>query len=264
MRAFLICGMILVGGLPVAATAETCSYRIDNPGHGSISTSSQRIDRSTVEHTTTTTIGRGARGAGTLIMNTDGTYEIKNYLGLGPSRKGRWIVNDEGPFSDKGGVELLDVKGPDYGADQRSWFMYTNDEGQLVGREPPYTGFNDLRFTSMSGGACAPRGQAAAAAGGATKPGAATQAAQSPQAALVRPAMSAKVWTHQGFREHFMGKNRAQVEAELGKPHETGYKKWVFHRLTVKDANDPSVISHSATISFTDQESGQVWHIYFS
>jgi hypothetical protein len=70
------------------------------------------------------------------------------YLGLGGTRTGRWIANDEGPFSDKGGIELLEVKSANYDADQRSWFVYL-ENGQLVGREPPYSGFNHLLFTRL-------------------------------------------------------------------------------------------------------------------
>jgi hypothetical protein len=251
------------------ANAEICSFRIDNPGHGSVSSSSQRIDSRTVEHTTATTIGRGARGAGTLVLNSDGSYEVRGYAGLGAVRKGRWIANDEGPFSDKGGIELLDVKGPDYGEDQRSWFVYAGDDGGLVGREPPYTGFNDLRFTRTSGGAgCARLAENAVSP---AQP-ATTRAASSPLvggtpagAPAKTPAFT-RLWHHREFLSRYLGKTRAEIAAEFGKPQDmSGYKApWTYNGFAaIRDTDDPKIVNHSAVFSFTEAEGGEVYHIAF-
>lgn len=203
--------LLVIAGLSAVSAQGTNefvgTYRIDIPGKVSTTTTRERIDSRTVQRTDSTTIGKGVQGAGRVEIKADGTYAIHDHIGYGKLKAGRWIVNSKGPFSDKGGIKLLEVKSADYGEDQRAWYVFVNSDGELEAREPPYTTYNSLRLTKTSG----------AKVTGPVKTN--TPAAAKPPVIAKKHELSqAEIYKLQDeIRAFFMGKTLSQIEAVLGK-----------------------------------------------
>lgn len=252
----------------VAAQDFVGTYRIDIPGSASMNTTRERVDSQTVQRTDTTTIGKGARGAGVLEIKADGTYALRDFIGYGKLKTGKWIANDEGKFSDKGGIELLEVKSADYGEDDRSWFVFINDDGEVEAREAPYTYYNRLRLTKTAGKSITTKKTKSLAGDKSTSENEKDSKAQQKGSLLEKksvktPSGKARRWTVAEFRQYFEGKTPEEVEAVLGKPAEIDYKKWIYVGLQIVDENDNNAVRTKAYISFTEVKGGTVWHMTF-
>jgi hypothetical protein len=241
-------------------------YRIDIPGSASLSTTREKIDGQTVQRTDTTTIGKGSQGAGTLEIKADGTYIIRDFLGYGKARSGRWVENRKGKFSDKGGVELLEAKSADYAPDQRSWYVFVNDDGQIEAREAPYTYYNKLRLTRSGGKSLTDNKLKSPVKNSPSRDNDKVDG-QSVSRITVRsaniPPGKSRQWTVKEFQQFFEGKTREEVENSLGKPDSTSYKTWIFTGLKIVDLDDKDAVRTKAYISFTELTGGNVWHITF-
>ncbi len=215
--------LLLVAGFCLDIQAQGAAqfvgtYRIDIPGKTSTNTTRERIDSRSVLRTDTTTIGRGASGAGTLEVRSDGTYAIRDHIGYGKLKAGKWIFNDEGPFSDKGGIELLEVKSSEYGKDQTSWYIFINNDGEVEAREPPYTTYNSLRLTKTGGGAVGRPQTGRANAPSTNRASLPAKTAPSPKAEKKRELTQDEIYKLQrDIVSYFTGKTQSQIEAVLGK-----------------------------------------------
>jgi hypothetical protein len=204
---------MIAAGLSVQAQKAgsfTGAYRIDMPGKYSDNTTRERIDSRTVLRTDSSTMGSSVRGMGTLEIKANGTFVLHDLLGYGKLRTGRWMANEEGPFSDRGGLKLLDVRPPDQKISERQWYVFINDNGEVEARESPFTTYNSYRLTKTSGAPLKPNAKAEVTAVPAPK--------AKPAAVAKKELTQGEIYKLQNDITAFLtGKTQSQVEAELGK-----------------------------------------------
>lgn len=249
-------GVAVVMGLtltaPDAAEAQ-CTFRIDLPAHASIATSVTPAGDGQQTRETRYSTGASARGAGKLELMADGSYRISGYLGLPPVRTGRWRANQSADFGHWGGLELVDVRGEGYS--ERNWYIYRNERGEVVGREPPYTGYNDLRLTSLSGG------DGCVAGAGAPPAAPAVAQASAPVGTAAAPAAQTGVgeWGYEALKTALLGKSPDEVRALIGEPSEVSMTTWVYTNLTIRDAMGN--IGRRAHVQFQEHPRLEVYEV---
>lgn len=243
-----LAAMLLAGGCAEQAEGApaACTFRIDLPAHSSVSTSVTRTGDTTQERTTRFSTGASARGVGTLVVNPDGSYALRDYSGVPKSASGRWRANRSGDYAKWGGIELVDVRGDGYS--ERSWYVYRNERGEVVGREPPYTGYNDLRFTAVAGGdACIPGAGAAppSSAGAAAEP-ARSAVAPSAQPSYadadgILPPGRRRAYVLWELRGQMMGAREADLREKFGEPQAIRDGYWYYDGIRAKDQDGSAI-----------------------
>jgi hypothetical protein len=244
-------------------------YRIDIPGKASSNTTRERVDNQTVLRTDTITVGKGTSGTGTLEIKSDGTYALHDFIGYDKLKTGKWIINDEGSFSDKGGIELLEVKSANYGADQRSWYIFLNDDGEIEAREAPYTTYNSLRLTKIGGKKIVKDGKTKSKTKNNSHSDSEETDSQEQNVSSGEkktsnfPSGKTRRWTVAEFRQYFEGKTQEEVEVALGKAESVDYKTWTYSGLQVVDPEAKNAVLTKAYLRFTEVKGGTVWHMTF-
>ncbi len=205
------------------------NWNVDLGATFSNTTTTRQVDRTTVERTNTTTIGRGAKDMGILQINADGTYRLV-YLEYELIYKkseftGEWReVPKDRIFGSLKTIELLDVV-PDASRSEemRKWYVIQKDDGSIEARYPPHDGYAKIKLTR----------------GG--KNGKTTKTAQTPKTTAgnqtpptrtTTPGVdNTRTWTPDQIRSYLAGKTKEEVFQILGRPFKEGYGNFYFNHV---------------------------------
>lgn len=204
------------------------NWKLDLGATASINTTTRQVDRTTVEKTTTTTIGKGSKDWGSLQINDDGTYRL-NYWEYGLIYKqseinGEWReVPKDRIYGSLKTIELLDVV-PDESrsAEMRKWYVIRKDDGSIEARYPPHDGYAKIKLTK--GGKTAPTQNKNTKIVKNVEETSPTQNTKSAEE-------KTRTWTPDQIRSHLAGKTKEEVFKILGKPVKESYGTHYFNNV---------------------------------
>lgn len=206
-------------------------WKLDLGATASINTTTRQVDRTTVEKTTTTTVGRGAADTGSLRINSDGTYRLDYwYYGQMYNQStvsGRWkAVPANTIYGSLSTIELTDAVPDDSrSAEMRKWYVIQKDDGSIEARYPPHDGYAKIKMTRGGGGGA----KAAAAQKRTSSPPATGNTSAEHKGADTAPASTTRTWTPEEVRRHLNGKTKSEVIAILGQPVKAAYGTYSFN-----------------------------------
>jgi hypothetical protein len=227
---------LLVGILALTLQAQESNvfvgnWNVDLGATASINTTTRQVNPTTIERTNTMTVGKGAKGMGSLQINADGTYRL-DYSEYELIYKtgfltGEWReVPKDRIFGSLKTIELLNVV-PDASRSEemRKWYVIQKNDGSIEARYPPHDGYAKIKLSK--GGKSSKTAQSSQNQNSKTTADKQTPPTKSTTASEE----TSRTWTPDQIRRHLAGKTKEEVFQILGTPAKESYGNFYFNNV---------------------------------